>query len=128
MVWKPARTATDDPCSRLGRAIRHRRHQLGVSIEDLAGGAGISWRYLSDVELGKRNISIVNIEKLSLALGVQTSMLFREYGADPDLPKNLVVYAEGIGKDQAGVAEDASADPSDSTAQQCSLDAASAEK
>ena len=81
---KPVRPAPpEDPRSRIGRAIRKRRHELGISIEELASKAGINWRYLSDVELGKRNVAVVNIEKLSLALGVTPSTLFREYGGDP---------------------------------------------
>ena len=34
--------------------------------------------YLSDVELGKRNISLENIDKIACALGMTVSELFQE--------------------------------------------------
>lgn len=67
---------------RLGAAIRLRRSELGISIDDLAQRADMNRRYVNEVELGKRNISIVNIDKLARTLGVPIASLFSEYGAD----------------------------------------------
>lgn len=118
MVWKPAERTeeVEEQRKRFGSAVRACRQKLGMSSRRLASEAGISWRYLSDVELGKRNISLDNIGKLSLALDVPTSMLFRDYGADhPDFHKNLVVYAEGAAEHHEDIAEAPSADSSDSS-------------
>lgn len=101
MTRKPVRPAPpEDPRSRIGRAIRKRRNELGISIEELSNRAKVNYRYLSDVELGKRNVAVVNIEKLSLALGVPPSTLFREYGGDPpdtyDADQRGAVDAESV--------------------------------
>ena len=47
-----------------------------MTQEDLADKAGIHRTYLSDVERGTRNLSLVNIEKLAAALNMKLSELF----------------------------------------------------
>ena len=60
----------------LGKRIKTLRNELGFSQEELADRAGIDRTYITSVECGKRNISIVNIEKIAMALGVTLSKLF----------------------------------------------------
>lgn len=60
----------------LGKRIKFLRNQIGISQEELADKAEIDRTYITSVECGKRNISIVNIEKISKALGVTLSKLF----------------------------------------------------
>jgi transcriptional regulator with XRE-family HTH domain len=62
--------------SRFGRAITKRRHELGISQEELADRAGLHRTYVSDIERGERNPSLVNIEKLAHALALSLSALF----------------------------------------------------
>jgi transcriptional regulator with XRE-family HTH domain len=62
---------------RFGFAVKTRREALGLTQEDLAGRAGIHRTYLSDVERGSRNLSLVNIERLAAALSLPLSELFR---------------------------------------------------
>ena len=59
----------------LGRAIRERRVESGLTQEALAEAAGVSARYVSDLERGRRNPGIVNIARLSNALGIDISTL-----------------------------------------------------
>ena len=47
-----------------------------MSQEELADRADIDRTYITSVECGKRNVSIVNIEKIAKALGVTLSKLF----------------------------------------------------
>jgi transcriptional regulator with XRE-family HTH domain len=61
---------------RFGFAVKVRREELGLTQEDLADRAGIHRTYLSDVERGTRNVSLVNIERLALALSMHLSELF----------------------------------------------------
>jgi transcriptional regulator with XRE-family HTH domain len=61
---------------RFGTAVKFRREELGLTQEDLADKAGIHRTYLSDVERGTRNLSLVNIEKLAAALDMKLSELF----------------------------------------------------
>ncbi len=62
---------------RFGFAVRVRREELGLTQEDLADKAGIHRTYVSDIERGSRNVSIINIERLALALELRLSELFR---------------------------------------------------
>ena len=70
------RRATPDIRERFGDAVRGRREELGLTQEDLAGKAGIRRTYLSDVERGGRNPSLVNIEKVADALALSLAELF----------------------------------------------------
>ena len=60
----------------LGKRIRFLRNEIGISQEELADRAEIDRTYITSVECGKRNISIVNIEKIAKSLGVSLSKLF----------------------------------------------------
>lgn len=60
---------------RFGERLRKVRTAKGVSQEALAAKAGLHRTYVSSVERGKRNISLVNIDKLATALGVPMTKL-----------------------------------------------------
>jgi transcriptional regulator with XRE-family HTH domain len=60
---------------RFGRKLREVRTAKEVSQEKLAERAGLHRTYVSSVERGKRNISLVNIEGLANALGVSMAEL-----------------------------------------------------
>lgn len=62
---------------KIGARIRELRTQLGISQEKFANKIGMDRTYFASVELGKRNISIVNIEKIANGLGVSLSKLFQ---------------------------------------------------
>ena len=48
-----------------------------LTQEDLAEKAKIHRTYLSDIERGARNVSLINIENLAVALDVSMAELFR---------------------------------------------------
>jgi transcriptional regulator with XRE-family HTH domain len=62
---------------RFGFAVKTRREELELTQEDLADRAGIHRTYLSDVERGARNLSLINIERLATALDLPISGLFQ---------------------------------------------------
>lgn len=62
---------------RFGKALRKRRHQLGVSQEEFADLCGLDRTYVGGIERGERNLALVNIEKLARALKISLSDLFR---------------------------------------------------
>jgi transcriptional regulator with XRE-family HTH domain len=66
---------------RFGLAVKARREELGLTQEGLAHAAGIHRTYLSDVERGGRNLSLVNIERLAEALSLPLSELFERVEA-----------------------------------------------
>jgi transcriptional regulator with XRE-family HTH domain len=51
------------------------RTEKGISQEELAQRSGLHRTYVSSVERGERNISLINIAKLANALGVKPSEL-----------------------------------------------------
>ena len=64
-----------DVAVRFGRRLREVRHGRGISQEKLAELAGLHRAYVSSVERGQRNISLLNIESLAQALGVKMADL-----------------------------------------------------
>lgn len=60
----------------VGKRIRELRNKLGVSQEEFADMVGLDRTYITSVECGKRNISIVNVEKIANALNVSLSEFF----------------------------------------------------
>jgi transcriptional regulator with XRE-family HTH domain len=61
---------------RFGFAVKTRREELQWTQEDLADKAGIHRTYLSDIERGGRNVSLINIERVAIALSLSLSELF----------------------------------------------------
>ena len=61
---------------RYGQIVRELRLSKNISQETLADLCGLHRTYISDVELGKRNVSLENIEKIAKALGVSLTKLF----------------------------------------------------
>jgi transcriptional regulator with XRE-family HTH domain len=72
-----------DVAVRFGKLLREVREGAGISQEKLAELASLHRTYVSSVERGKRNISIENIERLALALGVP----MRDLMPDPEPQK-----------------------------------------
>jgi len=66
---------TEDIQTSLGRAIRSKRHALGVSQEALADMVGIHRTYIGSVERGERNISLQNLFRIASVLGITVSKL-----------------------------------------------------
>ena len=60
----------------VGKRVKELRNKLGISQEELADLAGLDRTYITSVECGKRNISIVNIEKLAKALKISLKDFF----------------------------------------------------
>jgi len=64
----------------LGSAIRAARKAKGFSQEALAELAGIDRSYMGGIERGEHNLAIMNLLKISDALGVKASLLLDETG------------------------------------------------
>ena len=58
-----------------GLAIVQLRKAQGLSQYNLALKANITFRYLSDIENGKSNLSLNILEKIANALGVKVSKI-----------------------------------------------------
>lgn len=62
--------------NRIGLRLRMQRLYRGWTQSQLARNCGLNRAYISQVESGKRNISIVNIQKIAEALDVTLCELF----------------------------------------------------
>ena len=62
--------------TKVGNRIKELRKELGLSQEKLANNCELDRTYIASVENGKRNISIVNLEKIVEALGVSLEKFF----------------------------------------------------
>lgn len=61
---------------KVGQRIKELRHKLGISQEELAARADIHRTYIASLEVGKRNISIITLEKIVAALEISLSDFF----------------------------------------------------
>ena len=61
---------------KVGKRIKELRGNLGISQEALANKADLDRTYVTDVENGRRNIAIENLDKLIFALEVSLSEFF----------------------------------------------------
>ncbi|MFN5099078.1 MAG: helix-turn-helix domain-containing protein [Burkholderiaceae bacterium] len=59
----------------LGKAIRRKRREIGISQEGLALETGLDRSYVGGVERGEHNIAIINLLKISESLGIPCGIL-----------------------------------------------------
>lgn len=66
----------------LGKTVRKIRLSKNISQEKFADLCDLHRTYISDIELGKRNVSLENIGKMAKALDMSISELFQEVEND----------------------------------------------
>ncbi len=59
-----------------GRAVRRHRELMRLSQEELSHRAGLDRSYIGRVERGEQNASLINLQKISQALGSDLDVLF----------------------------------------------------
>jgi transcriptional regulator with XRE-family HTH domain len=86
----------------LGGRIRHLRNAQGLSQAQLADSAGMSARYLGEVEAGKRNVSFGRLNALAQRLAIPLPELldFEEPDARAAVLKQVYSYLEGLSLSQ----------------------------
>lgn len=63
---------------KVGITIKELRKEQGMSQETFAYESGIDRRYMSDIENGKRNISLDILERIADKLEISLSKLFQK--------------------------------------------------
>lgn len=63
---------------KIGHRIKQLREDSKMSQKDLSFASDLDRSYIASVENGQRNISIVNIEKITVALGVTLKQFFND--------------------------------------------------
>jgi XRE family aerobic/anaerobic benzoate catabolism transcriptional regulator len=90
----------DDFLRALGERVRSERAQRGLSRKSLAEQAGISERYVTQIESGKGNVSIALLRQVAVALGLPLSRLVEE---EPQRSRRIaLVGLRGAGKTTLG--------------------------
>ena len=64
----------------LGKTIRARRLELGLSQEALANFSGIDRSHMGKIERGERNVTLLNVERVSKVLSMAPSTLLADAG------------------------------------------------
>lgn len=59
----------------LGARVRARRHELGLTQEQVAERSGLHWTYVGQVERGQRNLTVASLLRLAAGLGVDAGDL-----------------------------------------------------
>lgn len=75
LMSKNRKTKKSGTLKRFGDRLRSLRTAQNLTQEDIAADAGFSRSYYTEIETGKRNISLLNIEKLAACLQVSLSEL-----------------------------------------------------
>lgn len=74
---RPARKRAKHPAlRRLGTRVRDLRRERHLSQEALAAVAGIGRSYMSGIERGVRNFSVLHLIKIARALNISVADLF----------------------------------------------------
>lgn len=85
--------------AQLGRQLRSIRDSRGLSQEELARLAGMSTRYISQIEAGRGNVSIVRLLELTRALAIPLHEAVR---LERSHPLVALIGLRGAGKSTAG--------------------------
>lgn len=75
-----------------GKNVKYYRFKMNYTQEHLAALVGTSPKYISRIELGKHNPSLLMIDRIAKVLEVDPSVLFTEYNDDV-LPNRVDMLA-----------------------------------
>jgi XRE family aerobic/anaerobic benzoate catabolism transcriptional regulator len=88
----------------LGSAVRRRRTELGLTMKTLAAAAGVSERFLAQLETGEGNISVARLQDVAEALATTASALLEARTDAAPAPRRVVslLGLRGAGKSTLG--------------------------
>jgi XRE family aerobic/anaerobic benzoate catabolism transcriptional regulator len=103
MIQEPPEPVDQQALERLGRVVRSLRRESALSQADLAGRAGLSPRFLAQLEAGTGNISFLRLHRLARALELPVSTLVER--AEAEAPRHIALLGmRGAGKSSVGSA------------------------
>lgn len=86
----------------IGQRVRALRQQRGLTLHALADEAGLSDRFVSDLEGGRANISVLNLAEVADALGVSLPELLQESNGASRSQIVALLGLRGAGKTTVG--------------------------
>ncbi|MGY4721476.1 helix-turn-helix domain-containing protein [Naumannella huperziae] len=98
-----------DQAHRFGAAVRARRAELAITLDQLAAASGVSRGTLSRIENDALNTSLANATAIARALGVALSDLLEQAGSEPVLvpAAELTTFTDDNGIRRASLARPA---------------------
>lgn len=75
---------TQDIRKRFGYRLRHLRRKKGWTQAEMADVFGLDRSYIGEIEQGKRNPSLINLEIIAMGLGVTLPQLFSKMPQEVD--------------------------------------------
>ena len=94
--------AADELLGILGRRIRQHRLRKSLTLRDLSSRAGLSSRFLMDVEAGRGNISVRRLGAIAQTLEVELADLVAARAAGTPRPIVALLGLRGAGKTSVG--------------------------
>lgn len=73
----------------VGSNVRTARLRKGLSQEALANEAGVAMNYVSGIERGMQNPTVMVLHRLATVLGIQEAKLFAPISSQGAPPRNL---------------------------------------
>ena len=87
----------------LGRAVRARRLDRGLTLKDLSQRADVSVRFLAELEAGRGNVSVARLHGIAVALGTTASTLLADEERRAHRPPVVALLGlRGAGKSTVG--------------------------
>jgi XRE family aerobic/anaerobic benzoate catabolism transcriptional regulator len=86
----------------LARRVREERGSRGLSLRELADSSALSLRFLTEVESGRGNISVVKLAALARALGTTPASLLTASPLPEARPVIALLGLRGAGKTTVG--------------------------
>jgi transcriptional regulator with XRE-family HTH domain len=71
-------TLVSDPQKTLGETIKRQRLKLGMTQEELAEAASLHWTFVSRLERGLVNVSLLSLIEIAAALKLRVRDLVKE--------------------------------------------------
>jgi XRE family aerobic/anaerobic benzoate catabolism transcriptional regulator len=90
--------------SEIGSRVRDRRSKMGLTLKQVAERSGVSTRFLSEIESGRGNISVVRLADIARALEVPLAGLLPSENAESSILLIALVGLRGAGKSTIGQA------------------------
>lgn len=74
-MTRPAPALTIVDAATLGRALRERRRQDGLTLAEAAGLINVGIRFLSELENGKATVRLDKVMRVVAAMGLQLQLV-----------------------------------------------------
>ena len=75
----------------MGRRIRLRRLEAGISQEELGDKLGVTFQQVQKYERGRNRVSAARLQQIAETLGVEMPFFYDGHGKEPEVDSLLVL-------------------------------------